>query len=287
MYLDANHDQWDEHLPLLMLGYRSLEHSALGYSPYFLMFGKEPRLPVEAELQVPVVSKSQTVTEYADKLRESLRIAHKHALQVSDASHGKNKRFYEKRMNEFDYKEGDLVFLHKAVVPKGQYYKFVRPWKAAVIVAKVGDLNYRIRVTGSRKTLLVHHNRLKPRTEPIVTPPVPDVAESRDGAGAEAVSPEAHAQTTPPAEMESVSVDSGSADGSAGATAWARLPINGTTAVQGKETVIEEPSSGTVQTAVPTRECPPVPPPSEIPPPVSARRSERRTRPPDRFVPGL
>ena len=53
--------------------------------------------------------------------------------------------------------------MHKGVVPKGAYYKFLRPWKPAVIVDKVGELNYRIRVLGAKSTLLVHHNRLKPR----------------------------------------------------------------------------------------------------------------------------
>ena len=33
-YLDENHAEWDKHLPLLMLGYRSQIHKSLGFSPF-------------------------------------------------------------------------------------------------------------------------------------------------------------------------------------------------------------------------------------------------------------
>ena len=290
-YLEDNHDEWDVHLPLLMLGYRSHEHSALGYSPYFLMFGREPRLPVEAELEVPVATRSQTVADYVDKLRENLRVAHKHALVTSDASHEKNKRFYDKKLNEFDYKQGDLVFLYKAVVPRGQYYKFVRPWKPAVVVAKVGDLNYRIRVAGSSKTLLVHHNRLKPRSEPVGTPRAPAELGSQDVTDSGAALPEASSSAAPAAVAE--------ASGSAGAGIVAHLPIlrhAGTTAqaesrlpVSVDAQPVEELPPESIPCAAPVAEPQSTPVSSEVPPPpppVPLRRSERRTRPPDRFVPG-
>ena len=57
-YLDDNHTEWDVHLPLLMLGYRAQIHSSLGYSPYYLMFGREPKLPAEASLSTPVATSS-------------------------------------------------------------------------------------------------------------------------------------------------------------------------------------------------------------------------------------
>ena len=287
-YLEGNHDQWDAHLPLLMLGYRSQEHSALGYSPYFLIFGREPRLPVEAEFEVPIATKSQTVADYVDNLRENLRVAHKHALATSDASHGRNKRFYDKKLNEFSYKEGDLVFLFKAVVPRGQYYKFVRPWKPAVIVAKVGDLNYRIRVVGSRKTLLVHHNRLKPRSESVVTSREPTDSESPT----EAESGVASLETLSPAAQSAEVETSGSAGTAVGAVA--HLPIFGAAA---SSTRAESPSAGSdgggsadvSLSESPGRVAPHEPQPqmmSEGAPPVPIRRSDRRSRPPDRFVPG-
>ena len=173
-YLDSNHSDWDIHLPLLMLGYRAQIHSSLGYSPYYLMFAREPRLPAELELASPVPTSSRSVAEYVDGLCASLRQAHHFAISASDRRHARNKRAYEGKLNEFSFEPGDAVYLHKAVVPAGQYYKFLRPWKAATVLRKVGDLNYRVRLDGNGKTILVHHNRLKPRvTAPSSAPEEP------------------------------------------------------------------------------------------------------------------
>ena len=163
-YLDANHDEWDVHLPLLMMGYRAQVHQSLGYSPFFLMFGREPRLPIDAEIDVPRVHRSDSIAAYVDRLCSGLRRAYRFAIHRSDQSNARNKQLYERRLNEFAYQPGDPVFLLNRVPRKGEYYKFVRPWKAATVQAKVGDLNYRIRVEDSGKLLLVHHNRLKPRS---------------------------------------------------------------------------------------------------------------------------
>lgn len=159
------HAEWDRNLPLLLLGLRSQVHRSLGVSPFCVMFGREPRLPVQVEIGEPSRGRTKSITEYIDELRSNLRALHSVALDKSRASHLENKRIYDRKMNDFNFQPGDKVYLHKGVVPKGAYYKFLRPWKPAVVVDKVGALNYRIRVLGAKSTLLVHHNRLKPRVD--------------------------------------------------------------------------------------------------------------------------
>ena len=161
-YLDENHDEWDLHIPLLMMGYRAQVHSSLGYSPYFLMFAREPRLPVDVDFAPSQSCRNRAVADYVDRLCNSLRVAHRFALRASDKRHQKNKKLYDRKANDETYSPGDHVFLFRNVVPRGQYYKFVRPWKRAVVVCRLGDLNYRVRLEGTRKAVVVHHNRLKP-----------------------------------------------------------------------------------------------------------------------------
>ena len=81
-YLETGeHDKWDEHLPLLMLGYRSQVHRSLGFSPYELMFGRQSKLPAEAHWDRPMENRSKTLAEYLDNLQSGLQKMHAEALK--------------------------------------------------------------------------------------------------------------------------------------------------------------------------------------------------------------
>lgn len=45
-----NKRRWPEHLPELIYAYNITPHATTGYSPYFLLFGVEPRLHLDALL---------------------------------------------------------------------------------------------------------------------------------------------------------------------------------------------------------------------------------------------
>ena len=44
-------DDWDEHLDPIMSAYRATKHDSTGFSPYFMVFHKEPRLPVDIQFR--------------------------------------------------------------------------------------------------------------------------------------------------------------------------------------------------------------------------------------------
>ena len=41
-------EEWDQHLPKVLLALRASTHETTGFSPSMLMFGKEMRLPIDA-----------------------------------------------------------------------------------------------------------------------------------------------------------------------------------------------------------------------------------------------
>jgi hypothetical protein len=50
-YVDSSGVRWDEGLPYFAMSYKSTPHTTTGYSPYYLMYGREMRLPTRKDLR--------------------------------------------------------------------------------------------------------------------------------------------------------------------------------------------------------------------------------------------
>ena len=67
-------DNWDLKLGLCLMAYRSAVQSSTGYTFYYLLYGKEMRLPLD--LMYRPLGTEQIRTEYVRELRTSLQDAH-------------------------------------------------------------------------------------------------------------------------------------------------------------------------------------------------------------------
>ena len=76
--------RWPEYLPELVYAYNSTPHSTTGYSPYYLFFGREPRLPVDQLLGQPEDDDESSnakdevdewVADHHRRLREAMEMA--------------------------------------------------------------------------------------------------------------------------------------------------------------------------------------------------------------------
>ena len=69
--------RWTEYLPELVYAYNSTPHSSTGYSPHYLFFGREPRLPIDYLLDVGDETdsdKDDWVTRHHYRLKEAFRL---------------------------------------------------------------------------------------------------------------------------------------------------------------------------------------------------------------------
>ena len=72
--------EWQNHIGTLVHAYNCTQNSGMGFSPYYLMFGRQPCLPID----VALVSASHTIMEpntskFIQKLREHTKWANKKA----------------------------------------------------------------------------------------------------------------------------------------------------------------------------------------------------------------
>jgi len=155
---------WDEYVPYAIMAYRAMPHCSTGYSPYYLVFGREMRLPIEDDWRPLVNShiiKENEYEEHVKQLVERLREANKVAGQQSRTSHNNAKRYYDRQTKLQSFKKGDFVYVRDPTYKRGKAKKFSHRYKGPyAIEEKISSLIYKIRLDDGTFTI-VHINRLK------------------------------------------------------------------------------------------------------------------------------
>ena len=160
-------ENWKDLLPKLAYAYNSTVNKSTGYSPYYLMFGRSPRLPIDLmfgvepderydKQQIPY---KKYVEKWEHGMKQAINIAKEHAKKSGE----RNKVYYDRKMHGVELVVGDKVLLrdHKG---KGGTGKLTSYWEDMVYV--VTECNpelpvYSIKPTeGNGKVKRVHRNNL-------------------------------------------------------------------------------------------------------------------------------
>ena len=49
----SSKDEWDKDIPLCLMAYRSSIHQSTGYTPHYLLFGREMQYPLDLQVKYP------------------------------------------------------------------------------------------------------------------------------------------------------------------------------------------------------------------------------------------
>jgi hypothetical protein len=171
-FVSTNQDDWDEHLPLLMMAYRSAEHESSGYSPSEMMLGRTLKLPVDLvfdKLQTEKLESTEP-TEYVTRMRDRMEVIHRFARENLKLSSERQKRRYDHKAYKRILKVGDVVRLHNPQRKKGRSPKLHLPWEGPFVVThRLDDMVYRIQKSAKARPKVVHIDRLKPTQELVDT----------------------------------------------------------------------------------------------------------------------
>ena len=155
-FVDRNSDDWDQYIGLLMAAYRSTKHPSTGYSPNEMMLGRQVTLPVDVMFPLPKSDNAQEPSDYVYNLRQKMEECYELARKQLKVAASRQKRDYDSRIKEYEYKPSDLVY-KRHPSPK----KMERPWDGPFVVVKMVSPSVYL-IQGKRKTTVVHHDRLKP-----------------------------------------------------------------------------------------------------------------------------
>ena len=73
-YSNIAQNNWAEVLPFIQLAYNTPFSSTMHETPFFLMFERQARLPIDITFGIPRVGRSTTTEEFAHPTRETLQI---------------------------------------------------------------------------------------------------------------------------------------------------------------------------------------------------------------------
>jgi transposase InsO family protein len=103
---------WSRHLSKLAFAYNVTVNRSTGFSPHFLMFGREPRLPIDSVFQVAEGEKAKmrkSHEAYADEWQKSMNQAFEIVKKNKEKSSNYNKKCYDKKSRGATLDVGDRV----------------------------------------------------------------------------------------------------------------------------------------------------------------------------------
>ena len=157
---------WKSHLGCMTHAYNCTKHASTTYSPYYLMFGRHPRLPIDIEfgMNKPNCSDNSSKSRYIQKLRRRLNYAFQKASKYSDQQAKKYKQGYDKSVRGPQLHENDLVLV-KIVAHKGRH-KLQDRWEPEeyVVIEQpiAGTPVYKVKPVNGNNVRTLHRNLLLP-----------------------------------------------------------------------------------------------------------------------------
>ena len=113
------------HLPALVHAYNCTRNAATGFSPYYLLFSREPRLPVDVEFGLQKGSQKGSLGEsgYFSQLRRRLKFVHNKAKQMAKRQQARHKGLYDQKCRGAELKVGTWSWLNRLPGRAGTRYR--------------------------------------------------------------------------------------------------------------------------------------------------------------------
>ena len=165
---------WPQQLSYVMMAYRTSVHESTGYSPHFLVYGKEVCLPIDFMYSNPSDQPPADIHEFVSARQVRFQKAYDSARTAVNFNQRRRNAIYNRKVHGPTYQVNQKVLLQNPVVPVGKSPKYFSPWKGPYVILKcLNDVTYRIQEPATQKELVVQNDRLKFFHEPPPTSNVP------------------------------------------------------------------------------------------------------------------
>jgi len=157
----AEHQKdWDTRLVFAMSAYRATRHKATGYSPNFLVLGREARAP--PDIVHEYVEAGDKYDPFVERLRNRQITAYAEVRAQLQWGAGYNKRYYDIGVKPSRFEAGQWVWYFNPRKLKGKQMKWTQQYEGPYLVLKMlSPLVAKIQQSSRAKPKIVHIDKLK------------------------------------------------------------------------------------------------------------------------------
>ena len=164
MYVERHARDWDHYLPYMLYAYRVTAQESTRESPFFLLYGRDARQPVEEALNCPTSVYMVDLDDYKSELVQGLTSAWKTAAECIKSAQKRQKTIYDRGAKAMDYRIGDRVMVHMPHEATGKTAKLARPYFGPYRVLNVTSTNAEVRLIDKpdEPSIFVSLDRVRP-----------------------------------------------------------------------------------------------------------------------------
>ena len=124
---DTYKTNWKTHFCKLVHAYNCTRHEATGYSPFFLLLGRSPRLPVDFAFNLTPKDDTTSYPEYVSKWRAAMKEAYAKASNLAYRNATRGKKYYDRKVRSTILEPGDRGSSSELYIKR-------RPWKIEIFL---------------------------------------------------------------------------------------------------------------------------------------------------------
>ena len=171
MYVSSDQKDWDKHLNSVLFAYRVSPSEVIGESPFYMLYGREPLLPMDTAL-LPPREMSPSVAEHRARVVEHVETGRRIAAENTQRAQQKMKELHDLHADTPPFSLGDKVWVYTPKNRKGLSKKLAHNYHGPYrIVEFLSPVHCVLRAMDNRRvSTTVHVSRMKRYIDPASRP---------------------------------------------------------------------------------------------------------------------